>query len=95
MGLRSNDTRAKKRKPDVANPRNRVQSHEALSANHGKHCLGLAMGPDFMEANQMGSFNVGISTAQAQSVSIKSKKDLARSRALITLDRTAEGPRSS
>ena len=65
MGLRSNDTRAKKRKPDVANPRNRVQSHEALSANHGKHCLGLAMGPDFMEANQMGSFNVGISTAQA------------------------------
>lgn len=95
MGLRSNDTRAKKRKPDVANPRNRVQSHEALSANHGKHCLGLAMGPDFMEANQMGSFNVGISTAQAQSVSVKSKKDLARSRALITLDRTAEGPRSS
>ena len=55
----------KKRKPDVANPRNRVQSHEALSADHGKHCLGLAMGPDFMEANQMGSFNVGISTAQA------------------------------
>ena len=79
----------------MANPRNRVQSHEALSANHGKHCLGLAMGPDFMEANQMGSFNVGISTAQAQSVSVKSKKDLARSRALITLDRTAEGPRSS
>ena len=85
----------KKRKPDVANPRNRVQSHEALSADHGEHCLGLAMGPDFMEANQMGSFNVGISTAQAQSVSVKSKKDLARSRALITLDRTAEGPRSS
>ena len=95
MGLRSNDTRAEKRKPDEAHQRNRVQSHEAFSANRGKHRLGLAMGPDFMEANQMGSFNVGIATAQAQSVLVKSKKDLARSRAIITLDRAVEGPRSS
>ena len=95
MGLRSNDTRAEKRKPDEVHQRNRVQSHEAFSADRGKHRLGLAMGPDFMEANQMGSFNVGIATVQAQSVLVKSKKDLARSRAIITLDRAVEGPRSS
>ena len=85
----------KKRKPNKAHPRNQVQSHEAFSADRGEHRLGLDMGPDFMEANHVGSFNIGIATAQAQSVSAKSKKDLARSRALITLDRTAEGPRSS
>ena len=87
--------RAEKRKPDKAHPRNRVQSHEALFANCGEHHLGFAIGSDFMEANQVGSFNVGIATAQAQSVLVKSKKDLTRNRALITLDRTAEGPRSS
>nr|POE46294.1 hypothetical protein CFP56_64935 [Quercus suber] len=78
-----------------ANKDTEVQYHEALCTDHGEQRLGFAMGPDFMEANQVGSFHVGIAIAQAQSVSIKSKKDLARSRALITLDRTAEGPRSS
>nr|POF07324.1 hypothetical protein CFP56_22838 [Quercus suber] len=53
VGLRSNDTRVRKRKPDKAHPRNPIQSHKDLSANRGEHRLGFALASDFMEANQI------------------------------------------
>ncbi|KAF3970795.1 hypothetical protein CMV_005545 [Castanea mollissima] len=96
VGLRSNHIRIDKRTSDEAQSRNRVQSHEALPvADHGEQCMGFAIGPDLMEAIQVGSFNVGIAITQAQSALVKSKKDLARSRVFIASDKGNEVPRNS
>lgn len=96
VGPRSNHIRIDKRKADEAQPRNQVQSQEALFvAEHGEQRMGFAIGPNSTEAIQVGSFNVGMATTQAQSVSVKSKKDLARSRVFIASDKGTEGTRYS
>ena len=58
--------------------------------------MGCTLGPDLlMDASQLGSFNLGSATTQAQNVSVKSKKVLAQSRAHFTLVSDVEMPKCS
>lgn len=96
MGPRSRHAGDNGSVPNEAHPKSQAQSPKQLSTtDHGAKELGFSLETDLLSgANQLGYFNLGSATIQAQNVSVKSKKDFARNRAHITSVNVADGSKS-